>query len=269
MSRFDWHRHRQGLVIGLIAGIGGGLVSLGGGTLVIPMLMSWAGMNPLAARGTALAVSLFTASVASLTYAAHGMLDIRVVLWVAVPALLITPLAAAGSERWPAARLRAGFGAVVVMGGLLVIFRDIATVGATIPATLQVPYLLAVGIVEGLVAGVIGISGGPVLAPLFVLGLGMPQQLAQGCSLLARLPAVLSGTWENLRLGNVQRALVPSLALGAVLGAYSGSKIALALPEHGLRIIFGILLVALGLHYLHASRHPHKPLPVSEWKPSR
>jgi len=64
-------------------------------------------------------------------------------------------------------------------------------------------------------------------------------------------------------------AATTGAGMGAVLGAYSGSKIALALPEHGLRIIFGILLVALGLHYLHASRHPHKPLPVSEWKPSR
>jgi len=42
---------------------------------VIPMLMGWVGLCPLAARGAALAVSLFTASVAGLTYASHGMLD--------------------------------------------------------------------------------------------------------------------------------------------------------------------------------------------------
>ena len=61
-------------------------------------------------------------------------------------------------------------------------------------------------------------------------------------------------------------SLVPSLALGAVIGAWLGSKIALALPEHGLRIAFGILLILLGLHYLHGSRRTPRTLPVSEWK---
>jgi len=121
------------------------------------------------------------------------MPDLSVVLWVAIPALLMTPLAAAWSEYWPAARLKAGFGAVVVLGGLLVIFRNLVTASALVPDNQQIPYLLAVGIIEGLVAGIIGISGGPVLAPLFVLELDIPQQLAQGCSLLARLPAVISG----------------------------------------------------------------------------
>jgi len=259
--------HKQGLVIGLTAGMGGGLVSLGGGTLVIPMLMGWAGLSPLAARGTALSVSLFTASMAGLVYTYHGMLDLRVLLWVAVPALLVTPLAAAWSENWPAVRLRSGFGVVVMLGGLMVIFRDLITTSALVPEDVQVPYLLAVGVTEGLVAGIIGISGGPILAPLFVLGLGMPQQLAQGCSLLARLPAVLAGSWENWRLGNVHLTLLPSLAIGALIGAGLGSKIALILPEQGLRITFGLLLILLGLHYLHASRRAPTRLPVSEWKP--
>jgi len=247
--------------------MGGGLASLGGGSLVIPMLMGWAGLSPLEARGTALAVSLFTASIATLVYSSHGMLDLKVVLWVGIPALVVTPLAAARSEHWPAARLKAGFGLVVITGGLLVILRDLFTTGALIPVDAQPLYLIIIGVIEGLVAGVIGISGGPVLAPMFVLGLGMPQQLAQGCSLLSRLPAVISGVWENWRLGNVHTGWIPSLALGAIVGAFLGSKMALALPEQGLRIAFGILLIALGLHYLHGSRHPHKPLPMSEWKP--
>jgi len=111
-----------------------------------------------------------------------------------------------------------------------------------------------VGIIEGAVSGIIGISGGPVLAPLFVLGLGMPQQLAQGCSLAARLPAILSGTWENARLGNICWSLVPGLAIGAVAGAWAGSHLALWLPEQGLRTGFGLLLIGLGIHYLLAGR---------------
>ena len=44
----------KSFVIGTIAGVGGGLMSLGGGTLVIPLLMGWLGLTPLQARGTAI-----------------------------------------------------------------------------------------------------------------------------------------------------------------------------------------------------------------------
>ncbi|BAO44690.1 sulfite exporter TauE/SafE family protein [Thiolapillus brandeum] len=244
------HLYAKSLVIGIIAGIGGGLVSLGGGTLIIPMLMGWMRMTPVAARGTAIAVSLFTAGMGAFMYGQSNMLDLPVAVWVALPSLMMAPLAAKWSENWPAARLKRGFGLVVILGGLLVMFRDEAGIFPGLSDQWEVPFLLLVGILEGLVAGIIGISGGPVLAPLFVLGMGMPQQLAQGCSLAARLPAVATGTWENWRLGNIQTRWIPGLALGGMAGAWAGSKTALWLPEHGLRVLFAILLIALGTHYL-------------------
>ncbi len=240
----------KGFVIGLIAGLAGGLVSLGGGTLVIPMLMGWIVLSPLKSRGTAIMVSLFSASTGTLVYALRGQVDFEIVLWVAIPSFFITPLAAAWSEGFSPGRLKRWFGIVIMAGGALVLFRDYLPNMATIPQSWYHPYLLGVGVIEGLVAGVIGISGGPVLAPLFVLGLGIPQQLAQGCSLAARLPAILSGIWENWRLGNIDWPLILPLAIGALAGATAGSHIALILPEAHLRIVFGIFLIALGLHYL-------------------
>jgi hypothetical protein len=238
-------------LIGAIAGLGGGLVSLGGGTLVIPLLMGWLGLDPLLARGTAMVVAVFSAGMGTLVYARGGMLDLAAVLWVALPSFFIAPLAARFSARWSARRLKAGFGLVVILGGALVIARDLLPGDVGVPEAWQPGYLLFIGTFEGLVAGIIGISGGPILAPLFVLGLGMPQQLAQGCSLAARLPAVLSGTWENWRLGSICWRLVPALALGAMLGAWTGSATALFLPEHYLRLVFGLLLIALGGRYLY------------------
>lgn len=237
-------------LVGAIAGFGGGLVSLGGGTLVIPLLMGWLGLEPVRARGTAMVVAVFSAGMGTLVYARGGMLDLEAVLWVALPSFFIAPLAAGFSARWSAQRLKAGFGLVVVLGGALVVARDLLPGGVGVPDDWRPGYLLFVGTFEGLAAGIIGISGGPILAPLFVLGLGMPQQLAQGCSLAARLPAVLSGAWENWRLGSICWRLVPALALGAMLGAWIGSRTALFLPEHYLRLVFGLLLISLGGRYL-------------------
>ena len=238
------------MIIGLIAGAGAGLVSLGGGTLVIPLLMGWMQLSPVSSRGTALVVSVFSATIGAWMYYRTGLVDLQVVLWVAIPSVLISPIAARLSENWSPVHLKMGFGMVVIMGGLLMFLHDQSGVTTTLSPQWKIPFLLFVGTLEGFVAGIVGVSGGPVLAPLFVLGLGMPQQLAQGCSLASRLPAIASGTWENWRLGNIQFDLVPWLAVGAMAGATFGSRIAFMLPEHSLRLFFASLLILLGGHYL-------------------
>ncbi|MGV6817008.1 MAG: TSUP family transporter [Thiotrichales bacterium] len=85
-------------ITGLVAGCGGGLLSLGGGTLLIPLLMGWGGFVPLEARGLAIATSLITAATGSWIYYQGQHMDFSVALWVAIPSVLITPLAAAWSE---------------------------------------------------------------------------------------------------------------------------------------------------------------------------
>ncbi len=251
----------KALIIGLIAGFGGGLASLGGGSLVIPLLMGWLSLSPVAARGTAIVVSVFSAGMGIVMYHHANLLDFPVAIWVALPSLFITPIAASWSEKWPESRLKTGFGMVVIIGGFLVIIHNVAGSGFTVAEHWRIPYLLMIGLVEGLVAGIVGVSGGPVLAPLFVIGLGMPQQLAQGCSMAARLPAILSGSWENWRLGNIHFAIVPGLALGALTGAWIGSKVAFWMPEHTLQLLFALLLIILGSHYLYQGLIRRKKLP--------
>jgi len=241
--------HLRALIIGVIAGLGGGLLSLGGGTLTIPLMMAWLRLDPFAARGTALAAALLPAAFGAWLYHRAGQVDWWAVLVIAVPAMILTPVVGTLTEHLPGGRLRQAFGVVVIGGAVLLILRD-PLLGGALPGMLQWGWLAFVGIVEGLVAGSVGVSGGPVLAPLLVLGLGMPQQLAQGCSLAARVPAVLAGIWENGRCGHVRIVLLPGLVLGGLSGAWLGSRIALSLPELHLRSLFALVLALIGVRYL-------------------
>ncbi len=240
----------KALATGAAAGIGGGLISLGGGTLLIPLLLGWLRLTPWQARGTSIATSLVSAGTGVWVYAQQGMVHWPVILWVGIPAMLITPWAARISEHWPGQRIRRAFGAVVMLGALAVILKDLLPQAPAVATGWETAFLLGVGVIEGLAAGIVGISGGPILAPLFVLGLGMPQHLAQGCSLAARLPPVLAGTLENAREGNILTTLIPGLLAGAFVGAWVGGRLALWLPEHGLRVLFGVFLLGLGLRYM-------------------
>jgi uncharacterized membrane protein YfcA len=242
---------------GLITGFGGGLASLGGGTLLIPLLTEWHGMSRIEARGTAMAAAIFTAVSGTIIYHLHGGVDWRTLLWTGGPALICAPLAARLSVNWPQILLRRLFGVVVLCGALALFVKgDLPTGFATGWPLL---WMMLVGVIAGCVAGVVGVSGGPVLAPLFVLGLDMPQALAQGSSLASRLPAILGSVAENQREGAVRWRAVPWLALGIVVGTAGGSLLAVHLPEHILRWTFAALLVLLGIHEI-GGRPLHPPI---------
>jgi len=234
------------LVSGLITGFGGGLASLGGGTLLIPLLTEWVGMSQLEARGTAMAAAFFTAITGALTYGLHGSVNWDTVLWTGIPAMICAPIAARLSAGWPQLSLRRFFGVIVLLGAAALIFKHSAHAGFA--SAWPVPWLILVGIVAGIIAGVVGISGGPVLAPLFVMGMNMPQQLAQGSSLVSRLPAIASGVAEDWREGTVRWRALPWLAIGIIIGTVIGGLLAVHMPEKMLRWIFAALLFLLGLH---------------------
>lgn len=244
------------IVSGLITGCGGGLASLGGGTLLIPLLTEWIGMSYLEARGTAMAAAFFTSLSGAVTYGLHGSVDWSTLMWTGIPALICAPLAARASAGWPQLVLRRTFGVVILLSALAFLFK-VGTHGG-FAASWPPFWLVLTGLIAGVVAGAVGVSGGPVLAPLFVFGLGMSQPLAQGSSLVSRLPAIIAGVAEDQRERAVRWRALPWLALGIVLGTVLGSMFAIHLPEHILRWLFAILLLLLGLHEISGRPlHPH------------
>ena len=242
--------HLKSLTIGLVAGFGGGMFSLGGGTLTIPLMLYWLNLTEFQARGTALVAALFPAATGAWIYHQAGQVDWTAVAMIAIPAMIVTPFVSLWSEHLSGARLRRIFGAVVISGAITLLWKDQLMAAWALHGHARSAYLLGVGVMEGMVVGSVGVSGGPVLAPSLVLGLGMPQQLAQGCSLAARIPAVIAGSLENFLHGHVRFHLLPGLIAGGMIGAWMGSHLAIALPELHLRSLFALILAALGMRYL-------------------
>jgi uncharacterized membrane protein YfcA len=103
----------------------------------------------------------------------------------------------------------------------------------------------AVGFVAGVMAGLFGVGGGILFVPTLTLVLGLTQLHAEASSLLAILPTAAAGAWQQRRYGNVRWRAALVLALGAIAGVEAGVQIAEALPEHVLRRLFGVLMLAV------------------------
>jgi uncharacterized protein len=103
----------------------------------------------------------------------------------------------------------------------------------------------AIGLFAGVLAGLFGVGGGILFVPTLTLVLGLTQLHAEATSLLAILPTSIAGAWRQGCYGNVRWRPALILGLAAVAGVEGGVQIAEALPEHVLRRLFGVLMLAV------------------------
>jgi len=109
-----------------------------------------------------------------------------------------------------------------------------------------VTYAAAVllGLCAGALAGMFGVGGGILFVPTLTW-LGLTQLHAEATSLLAIIPTVLVGVWRQQSYGNVRWR--PALVIGfaSVAATVGGAQLAESLPEHVLRKLFAVLLIAV------------------------
>src|SRR5262245_27604596 len=97
------------LATGLAAGFLAGVMGVGGGILVVPVLTLVFGLSQQAAQGTSLAVMVVTAPTAAFEHSKHGNVVWRLVPMLAIGAALGSPLASWLAQRLPHAMLVRGF----------------------------------------------------------------------------------------------------------------------------------------------------------------
>ena len=103
---------------------------------------------------------------------------------------------------------------------------------------------LLLGLAAGILAGLFGVGGGILFVPTLV-ALGLGQVEAQATSLLAILPTVAAGAFNQRRYGNLRMRTASVIGVVSVVGVEVGARIATSLPEDTLRRGFAVLLVAV------------------------
>jgi len=107
-------------------------------------------------------------------------------------------------------------------------------------------YVLAValGLGAGMLAGLFGVGGGILFVPALV-ALGLEHHVATGTSLLAIIPTVLVGTWQQERYGNVRWRAAAVIGVAAAAAAQGGVLLAESLSGSVLRKLFAVFLLGV------------------------
>ncbi len=116
-------------------------------------------------------------------------------------------------------------------------------------------YLFPLAIVIASVANGAGVGGATFFAPLFVLALRLPPQVAIGTALITEVFGFASGVLGHARAGTIDWTTSRLLAATAVPAAVGGSLLAGVVEPEVLKVVLGVGLLGVALAFV---RH-HSP----------
>jgi hypothetical protein len=118
------------IVIGFVGGVAAGLFGVGGGIVIVPALVYWAGFSQHEATGTSLAVLLPPIGLAAaIEYHRHGNVDVRAAVILAGTMVVGSWLGAFVANRIPGPYLRLSFGFFITSVGFYLIYGAFRRLG--------------------------------------------------------------------------------------------------------------------------------------------
>lgn len=254
------------LVIGLLAGVASGMFGIGGGVIIVPALIVL-GFELSQAVGTSLGALLMPVGIlAVIAYYRDGKLRFPIAALIALGLTVGSIFGADLARNLPSDTLKQLYGVFLIWTGwrfatprkFLAQYRQSQANGTPPPpppveAEVVAAWyiILAVGLIAGVLAGMFGIGGGAIIVPALVGILKFDQKLAVGTSLGALLlPVSIGAVVIYYQDGNLDPAAAALVAVGLLIGALGGAKIALGLPSATVKRLYGIFLILIGLRFI-------------------
>lgn len=250
------------LALGAFAGWLAGLLGVGGGLIIVPVLVWLFGSHGIShdvsmhlALGTSLATIVFTSVASVRTHHAHGAVDWHLLRRIIPGVMLGTLLGSVVAAQISGYALQLFFVAFLLFVAVQMWFEIRPKPHYSLPGLAG---LSAAGGVIGLVSSLVGIGGGTLSVP-FQLWCNVDARRAIGTSAAIGVPIAIAGMagyvlngWgaRGLPPGSLGYVYLPALGgivLASVLTAAWGARMAHRLPVKTLKKGFALLLFVLAL----------------------
>jgi len=246
-------------LVGMASGAGGGVLAglfgVGGAILLVPLLSFFLKVDQHKAQGLALAALLLPNGLpAVLHYRRQGVpIHWKLVGFLTLGFLGGVWVGARTAHLIPPIPLRYGFIALLIYLAITSAFPKKLGAALEAPPMLETQRIWMAGILigacGGLASGLLGIGGAILMNPLMVSRLRLPQHQAQANSLALMLaPIGLPGVLVYARAqGGLPWLILAGLALGFMLGAYAGARMATRIRGPRLRSIYAGVMALMAL----------------------
>ncbi|MBC8648426.1 sulfite exporter TauE/SafE family protein [Pseudomonas sp. MTM4] len=234
------------VVLGLALGTLGGLFGIGGGLIAIPVLGVLFGLDQQVAQGTALVMVVPNVLLAIWRYHQRNRIDPRHAAALGIASFFFAIAGAAIAVSLDAGRMRIAFvGFLVALAAYTLLRVFIRSQPGSTELRHPWPWLGVLGAGAGALGGLFGVGGAVLATPVLTAVFGTSQVVAQGLSLSLAAPSTAVTLFAYATHDQVDWSLGLPLAVGGLLSISLGVKLAHALPERLLRVLFsGFLLLS-------------------------
>ena len=262
------HPDLAAALIGLCVGFMSGIFGIGGGVLLVPAFLLILKLQQKLAHGSALVAGVLLAFSGATLYVIGGNTN-----FVAAASVFIGSFSGVLLGTWLLKKIEIRILMYVFMAVLVAtaVRLFIGSGYSSGPAyeSLTVWLVLgfiATGLVAGTFSGLLGIGGGIIMVPTFILLFGFSAVVAKGTSLCVIVPTGTTGTLRNRKYGNINLRAGLFAGLGGVPMALFGAWVASRMSEVLSEILFGVLIVVVAANMFRKTlqlRREAQELPVS------
>lgn len=253
------------LVLGAVVGVLAGLLGIGGGLIIVPILVFLFqklldisieyGMQM--AIATSLSTVIFTGLSSARSHYKLGNIDTKIVIICAIGIALGASLGALFAVQISGVVLKRIFAALVIIIALQMIFGR----NRVSQFSIGKPTLATIGVGSGFISALMGIGGGAILVPILVW-FQTHIKTAIGCAALCGVVIATFGTisfivsgWNaeflpQYALGYVYLPATIGIALTSMITAPIGAKLTAKLDTQKLKKIFAVFLVLVSIRLI-------------------
>ncbi len=250
------------LITGALAGLLAGLLGIGGGIIVVPMLSMIFRYQNFSddqimhiAIGTSLAIMIFTSMSAAYAYSRKKLI-VWPLFYKFSPGLLLgTITGAIIATQFSSHDLKIAFAIFIIALAIFILWQKHIVAKRELP---NIVILTFAAFIIGSFSGFFGIGGGSLIVPFFIY-CQIEMHKATGTSSLCGLPVAIIGTisfmiigWHSVEglLGYVYLPAAVTVAVTALICAPIGAKFAILLPSQILKKIFAVMLILTAVNLL-------------------
>lgn len=234
---------------GLVSGVIAGLLGIGGGTILVPLLVAL-GVTPVQAVATSSLAILVTSISGSVQNWRMGYFDRQRVLSLGFPSVVTAQIGVYLANRILPYILLAAFGILLLLNIYLTDMRQHLTNRQAARTQAFNPVLArgATGGTAGLLAGLFGVGGGVIMVPLQMLLLQERIKVAIQTSLGVVMITAVSACVGHSLGGNVLFLPGMLLGVGGLLGVQVSTRVLPRLPDRVVSLIFRLFLAILSIY---------------------
>jgi uncharacterized membrane protein YfcA len=244
------------IAFGFGVGILIGLTGIGGGSLMTPLLVIFAGINPTVAVGTDLAYGAITKTLGGWRHLRKGTVDLGVSKWMAfgsVPGSIVGVILLDRLSISNDTLLYAVGGALIVVSAA-VLLRALFFSGldarerATVPLAARTKLTaVSIGAVLGLVLGLTSVGSGALIGPALILVFRLTPRRVVGTDVFHAAILLWAAGTAHWISGNVDFGLMGTILIGSLPGVLIGTYLVDRVPTGALRPALGCVLVGSAL----------------------